>query len=533
MKFTEFNLDPRIMKGIEDAGFEECLIVQEMTFPHTFEGKDVQVQSQTGTGKTAAFLISIFHLLLNDPPGQRRRALIIAPTRELAEQIGEEALLLGKHTGITSGTFYGGVGYNRQEQLLRERVDIIIGTPGRLIDFAESGKLDMMEIGILIIDEADRLFDMGFLPDIKRMLRKMPPRNRRQSMLFSATLDYRVRNIANEYMNEPVEIDIEPERVTVENISQKIYHVGTDEKINLLLGIMKTENPQNAIIFTNTKQKAVELSKRLEHNGFHCQYIIGDLPQKKRLSVIENVKSGKVPFLIATDVASRGLHIDDLEMVINYDLPENPENYVHRIGRTARVGKTGTAISLVCEKFVYGLEAVEEYTNTKIPVETIHEGLFVEDMARGMRFATRERERDGRRDSRRGDRQRDRSEQKRRRDGKPVNRKQPAGHAAHAGTKTAEQRKSPQAQAQPRPQDRNPSSRRGKKKRDGQKPLEAGQTAAKMPAKASIEDRLDYYRQKYGDEFIVVTEPLDMKKGAGGKTLISKIKDVFKRKKKK
>ena len=258
---------------------------------------------------------------------------------------------------------------------MKEGVDIYVGTPGRLIDFASNGKIKFSEFSILVIDEADRMFDMGFFPDIKRMLKKMATPTQRISMLFSATLSTKVKNLAWEYMNDPAEVNISGGHVTVDKIKQALYHVGTKEKISLLLGLLKTQNPQNALIFTNTKQDAVKVAARLAGNGYECSYIIGDLPQNKRTKIIENIKSGKLKFLVATDVAARGLHINDLDLVINYDIPEDFENYVHRIGRTARAGKTGMAVTFACEKFVYGLEAIESYIRMKIPVEWVGRSL--------------------------------------------------------------------------------------------------------------------------------------------------------------
>ncbi|MBN2039749.1 MAG: DEAD/DEAH box helicase [Spirochaetes bacterium] len=387
MNFTELNLDNNLLKGIKAAGFQECTPVQEATFIQTLNKKDVCVQSQTGTGKTAAFLISVFQLLLTDEKLKGSKTLIIAPTRELAVQIEKEAILIGKYLNFKTGCFYGGVGYAEQEKMLSSGIDIIVGTPGRLIDFSEQEKLNFKDIGILIIDEADRLFDMGFLPDITKMINRMPPQGERITMLFSATLSTKVRNIAWKYMNNPVEIEIAPENLVVENVTQEIYHVGKNEKFKLLLGILNKENPKTAIIFTNMKRTAEEVCKRLEHNGLKCHYIMGDLPQSKRLSVIEKVKSGKVQILVATEVAARGLHINDLELVVNYDLPEDCENYVHRIGRTARAGKSGKAISLACEKYVYSLEAIESLTKFKIPVSWATDDLFIQDKSEGIYFS--------------------------------------------------------------------------------------------------------------------------------------------------
>ncbi|HMB20703.1 MAG TPA: DEAD/DEAH box helicase, partial [Spirochaetota bacterium] len=385
MKFEEFNLDQNLLKGITEAGYSECLPVQVETLTHTLKGKEVAVQSQTGTGKTAAFLISIFQDFITDENIKTRRAMIIVPTRELAVQIEDEAKLLAKHIDVSIGSFYGGVGYVQQEKMLRNGVNIIIGTPGRIIDFNESGKLDFKILDTLVIDEADRLFDMGFYPDISKIVKRMGKKEDRRIMLFSATLSDRVRHLAGQYMNDPVEIEVESQQMTVDNISQKLYHVGSDEKINLLLGILHREKPRNALIFTNTKRMAVELSDRLYNNGYQSQYIIGDLPQKKRLQVIEGLKNGTIRYLVATDVAARGLHVDDLELVVNYDLPEDCENYVHRIGRTARAGKSGNAISLVCERFVFGLESIQSFIDMDIPVQAPDEDLFIKDQSRGKR----------------------------------------------------------------------------------------------------------------------------------------------------
>lgn len=376
MKFTEFNFNDKVLKGIEKAGYVDCTPVQEKTFKISLEGKDVYVQSQTGTGKTAAFVLSILNNFEDSKFKFNNRALIIAPTRELAVQIEKETKLLSSFHDLTIGCFYGGVGYKSQEDLLQKGVDIVIGTPGRLLDFQRQGKLNLKDIGYFIIDEADRLFDMGFFPDIRRMARKMSPYNMRQTMLFSATLNINVKQMAWEYMNGPESIEISPEKITVDNIDQKLYHVGKKEKINLLMGILNTELPRNALIFTNTKHQAVRIHKYLTNNGKKCQYLIGDLPQNKRLATINDFKSGKTNLLVATDVAARGLHIDDLELVVNYDLPGDSENYVHRIGRTARAGKSGKAVALACEEYIYNLEAIEEFIGMSIPVGYADDDLY-------------------------------------------------------------------------------------------------------------------------------------------------------------
>ena len=385
MKFNEFNLDENLLKGITDVGFEDCTPVQEKTFKETLNGKDVLVQSQTGTGKTAAFLISIYQILLTEKE-KYKKALIVAPTRELAIQIEQEANTLGKELNFKTGSFYGGVGYGKQEQLLKDGVDIIIATPGRLLDFSNSEKIKLKEVDIVVIDEADRLFDMGFLPDIRKILKKTGNNENRRTMLFSATLSSRVRYLSDEFMKNSSLIEIEPEQITVDRISQELYHVGTHEKMSLLLGILKKHAPQNTIIFTNTKHKAFEVAQRLTSNNFKTKYIIGDLPQNKRLKVLDSIKNGEIEILVATDVAARGLHVNDLDLVINYDLPADSENYVHRIGRTARAGKTGKAISMACEEFVMGLKGIEEFSKTKIPVAFASDEMFIEDNSAGKTF---------------------------------------------------------------------------------------------------------------------------------------------------
>ncbi len=540
MKFEEFNLHEALLRGIHEAGFTEALPVQEAAFHHTHNQKDLFVQSQTGSGKTAAFLIPIFQMML-ESQDRKKRALIVAPTRELASQIEKEAKMLGKHLPFAAGVFYGGVGYTHQEKLLKQGVDIIIGTPGRLIDFNQMGKLDFSDVDILVIDEADRLFDMGFLPDLKKIIRKMPPKGERQTMLFSATLNYEVRKIAYEYMNEPEQVELSPDHITVDTIRQKLYHVGSLEKISLLLGILKSENPANAIIFTNTKRAAHEVAKRLEKNGIHCEYIIGDLPQNKRLQIIDSIKDGTLKFLVATDVASRGLHINDLELVVNYDLPENTESYVHRIGRTGRVGKEGRAISLVCEKFVYGLEAVEAYTKMKIPVEWADESLYAEDLSKGMRFHL---DRDGRGDrgDRRGGREKRGDRSGRGKRGEPRDR----GTAREGKRRDVRENRESREKLEQRPHSpgaakveaprtgdeiKKRRKKRGRKSGTGAAPgsthATTGEKRPAAPKNASLDQRIDYYKKKYGDNYSAPAGKPKQEK----KSIIKKVLGVFKKKK--
>jgi ATP-dependent RNA helicase RhlB len=367
--------------------------VQEQTLAKTLQGLDVAVQSQTGTGKTAAFLVTLFERMLFDRALKGKMAVIIVPTRELAVQIEKEAKLLNFHMEFVIGSFYGGVGYASQLSLLRKGLDIVIGTPGRLLDLSTRGYLNLRNTGILVIDEADRLFDMGFLPDIKKLLQKMPPRQARQNMLFSATLNRVSRKIAVEHMNHPAFLEVTPEQLTVDTIFQELYYVKSHIKMNLMLGILKAQAPQNALIFTNMRYVAFRLSKKLQRNGFRSRHLTGDLPQSQRLKIIEEFMAGKFALLVATDVAARGLHIDNLDMVINYDLPQDRENYVHRIGRTARAGNSGKAISLASEGTADHLEAIESFIGMKIPVQTADIDLFATDMSLG--FNPRNKPRNG------------------------------------------------------------------------------------------------------------------------------------------
>jgi ATP-dependent RNA helicase RhlB len=379
--FKELHLDPGLARGIAERGYTELTDVQDQTLARTLRGEDVAVQSQTGTGKTAAFLITIFQKMLEAGPDARKKALIISPTRELAVQIEGEANLLDRHLGFSVGAFYGGVGYATQLGLIKNGVDVIIGTPGRLLDLADSGRLSLKDVGYLVIDEADRLFDMGFLPDLRKIIRKLPERTRRQSMLFSATLNRVSRLVAAEYLNDPVSITVTPQQLTVDTITQELYHIKSHIKLNLLLGLLQRNAPRNVLIFANMRHHAFRLAKELEANGYRAFYLSGDLDQKERLRVIRDFMAGKFPILVATDVAARGLDIEDLEMVINYDMPQDFENYVHRIGRTARAGKGGKAITLASEGTSAHLEAIERFIGMKIPEKPVTDNLFARDLS--------------------------------------------------------------------------------------------------------------------------------------------------------
>ena len=391
MDFTEFSLDERLLKGIEAAGYVNCTPVQEQVIKASMKegskGPDLYVQSQTGTGKTAAYLIAVISGMLK-AENAGKKCLILAPTRELAVQIEEEAKVLVGTSGLKAFSVYGGVGYEKQIATLKKGVDIVIGTPGRVIDLQEGGNLDLSNSHFCVIDEADRMFDMGFYDDLRKILKCLPEAETRQTMLFSATLNTYVKNLAWEYTRDPIEITIEAENITVSEIKQELLHVSSDEKMKLLVGILKHENPESAIIFCNTKRSCEVIAKRLGINEIKAEFMIGDLPQSKRLAIMKAFKAGEVKILVATDVAARGIDVDDLAMVINYDLPVEAENYVHRIGRTARAGKSGKAYTFCSEQDVYNLPAIERYIEMQIPATVAYPEQMEEDKSAGIFIKT-------------------------------------------------------------------------------------------------------------------------------------------------
>jgi ATP-dependent RNA helicase RhlB len=385
--FSEFDLPEQVLRGIETAGFKHCTTIQSLALPLTTKGKDIAAQAQTGTGKTAAFLITIFDRLIKEraPKGPGPRALIVAPTRELAVQICEEAKVLGSHTDFKVLPVFGGIDYVKQQQALASGVDIVVATPGRLIDYMKQKVFRSKNIRILVIDEADRLFDMGFVKDLRYIFKQMPPYTRRQSMLFSATLGYAVMELAYEHMNNPQEVFAQ-RQITVQDIDQVLYHVGNSVKLNLLLGLLKRETWDSILVFSNTRTGVEMLAQKLTGNGFAAVGITGTVPQKKRLRIMQRFKAGEIKILVATDVASRGIHVEDIDIIINYDIPQDPEDYVHRIGRTGRAGKAGRAITLACEKHVYHLEAVEELVKEKIRVAWADDDWYEKDIAKPPRW---------------------------------------------------------------------------------------------------------------------------------------------------
>ncbi len=461
MKFTELPLSEEVLAGIEKAGYTDCTPVQETALPVSLASRDVMVQSKTGSGKTAVYLITILEKYSRNKSGA---ALIVSPTRELAVQIEEDARILSAgFPEYRIGCFYGGVGYKEQNAELSSGLNLYVGTPGRLLDFAKSNKLDFRCFDTVVLDEADRMFDMGFYPDVQSMFAQMRSSKERQTMLFSATLSTKVRNLAWQYMNEPEEIAVHPEEITVKKITQELFHVTKAEKFGLLLSILKKINPASCLIFTNTKDMAVEVAKRLVMNGYKAEYLMGDMPQSKRLKTLEKMKEGKLPYLVATDVAARGLQIDDLELVVNYDIPEDYESYVHRIGRTARAGKSGKAITLACEEYIYGLEPIENFIQMKIPVIWPDEvGLeSVEDKSAGYHY-----------------------------------------HSRRPGSKRVEKRG---------------EKRRNEKPKGAKTPNKAGQKSSdgkeyEKLSTMSLEERMAYYRKQYGGDGAKKAEHVDKAK---------------------
>jgi ATP-dependent RNA helicase RhlB len=376
LTYRSLPLVPSLMQGIVDAGFTYCTPIQAQTLPAALEGRDIAGQAQTGTGKTAAFLVALFQSLLTKPPTPGRsptsiRALVVAPTRELAVQIHKDAAVLGKHTGLRLAVVFGGTDYDKQRQILTDGVDVLIGTPGRIIDYFKQHVFDLRHVQVLVLDEADRMFDLGFIADIRFVLRRLPRPELRQSMLFSATLSQRVLELAYEHMNNPELVRIEPDKVTIDRIRQVIYFPSMEEKIPLLIGLLRETEAHRTMVFVNTRRMCERLEASLRANGFNAQALSGDVPQKKRLQFLRQFHEGELAILIATDVASRGLHIPDVSHIFNFDLPQDAPDYVHRIGRTARAGAEGDAISFGCEEYAISLPDIESYIGRKIPVASV------------------------------------------------------------------------------------------------------------------------------------------------------------------
>ena len=517
MKFDEFLFDPLLQKAIVEMGFVDCTPVQAESFQAYFAQKDIYAQSQTGTGKTAAFILcGLQELIIRN----KRRAgnlavqenkhnedkslsidsatldfaadikmLILSPTRELAEQIEQESRLLTKFLPVQVAAFYGGVGYEKQRLQLDQGVQIITGTPGRVIDLAKSGKLLLNQVQVMVLDEADRMLDMGFIQDICWLMGELPPAAERLTMLYSATLNAKVGNLSWDFLRSDRigEIVIEPEQITTKNVEQELYHIDSQKKLRLLLSLIKKYEPNSALIFCNTKNRAIFVEKYLQANGYRAKALIGDLPQVKRTQTIGQLKAGKLRFVVCTDIASRGLHIEGLPLVINYDLPNEAENYVHRIGRTARAGAKGKAISFACERYVYNLSAIELYLEEKIPVQWLAEEELVEepkiDKNRIRESRASKKNIEQKRHSRNTNRHK-RQEHETEKDGERKHRE----HKNYQQDKSGRNR-----------------SRNAKAKGTNRKVVKKSNFSQE-----SREERIKYYQQKYGEDFQIA---LDTNKG--------------------
>lgn len=389
-KFADLELDARVVSGLESKGFHNCTPIQALALPVMLSGQDIAAQAQTGTGKTLAFLTAIFHHLLVHPAKESRRqnqprAIIMAPTRELAIQIYNDAAPLLASTGLTAGLAYGGEPYEKQVKTLEKGVDILVGTTGRIIDFYKQRVIDLGAIQAVVLDEADRMFDLGFIKDIRFLFRRMPAPAERLNMLFSATLSYRVRELAFEHMNNAEYVEVEPEQKTGHRIKEELFYPSNQEKMRLLQSLVEEEWPDRAIVFANTKHRCEDIWGHLAADGHRVGLLTGDVPQKKRIRILEDFTKGNLDILVATDVAARGLHIPQVTHVFNYDLPDDCEDYVHRIGRTGRAGASGHSISFACEEYALNLPSIEEYIAHTIPVSGYDSDALLEDLPAPLR----------------------------------------------------------------------------------------------------------------------------------------------------
>lgn len=372
LRFSELNLSPSINRALDEIGFEFCSPIQAKSLPYSLSSHDVVGKAQTGTGKTAAFLLAVFEDLLRRDAEEERyageaRALILAPTRELVVQIAKDAEQLGKYSGLSIHTLVGGMDYGRQlKKLQSSLVDILVATPGRLLDFCEKREVFLDQLEVLVIDEADRMLDMGFIPQIKRIIRMSPPKSHRQTLMFSATFPEDVRRLADSWTYNPVSVEIAPESVATASVDQKVYMVSTEEKLQIVVNLFDSPDVKSMIIFANRKDECRRLHQSLLKKKLRVGILTGDVPQSKRLSTLNDFKTGKLHALVATDVAGRGIHIDDVSHVVNFTLPDEPEDYVHRIGRTGRAGATGVSISFACEDDAFRLPAIETLLGEKL-----------------------------------------------------------------------------------------------------------------------------------------------------------------------
>lgn len=379
-KFSDFSIHENVLKALNNAGYANCTPIQAMCMPLIEKGADIAGQAQTGTGKTIAFLTATFNKLLNVESKGQPRAIILAPTRELAIQIHKDAIVFAEATGLSLGLVYGGEGYESQRQQLQQGVDVLIGTTGRVIDYHKQGIFNLNSIQAVVLDEADRMFDLGFINDIRYLFTNMPDRTERLNLVFSATMSYKVKELAYSHMNEPTHLQVEPDQMTGKRIKEELFYPESDKKIQLLLSLIEDDWPDKAIVFTNTKHACEKVYNWMKADKHRVGLLTGDVNQRKRLSILENFAKGNLDFLVATDVAARGLHIPEVTHVYNFDLPDDREDYVHRIGRTGRAGASGHAISFACESYVYNLPAIEEYIGHTIPVSQFDPDALLDDI---------------------------------------------------------------------------------------------------------------------------------------------------------
>ncbi len=398
-RFHDLNLPDPLLHAIAELQFNYCTPIQAGILPHTLQQHDALGRAQTGTGKTAAFLITVFTRLLTQPAVKERRhgtprALVLAPTRELVIQISKDATALAKHTALRVLGVYGGMDYNKQQRLLKETyIDLIIATPGRLLDFHGKHDLHLSQVEVLVIDEADRMLDMGFIPDVRQIVRSTPPKTHRQTLLFSATLSSEVKALAANWTRDPVEVEIEPENKAAQNVEQKVYIMTREQKITLLVNLIQQQNLQRVMVFSNWRDEARRVADMLKAHGIEAALLSGDVPQAKRVKTLEQFRTGEIVALVATDVAGRGIHVEGVSHVINYSLPQDPEDYVHRIGRTGRAGESGTAVSFADEEDSFQLPAIQEYLGKALPCEHPEEALLqpLPSVQGGMSLAPRRR----------------------------------------------------------------------------------------------------------------------------------------------
>ncbi len=369
--FAELFLPEPLLKAIDDLGFTSCTPIQKEVLPHTLDGEDLIGQAQTGTGKTAAFLITVITFHMENPEETLRAngtpfALIIAPTRELALQIMSDAEELTKYSKLNIVALVGGMDYDKQQKQCQKKVDLIIATPGRLLDFSRKGYVNLKQVEQLVIDEADRMLSMGFIPDLTAIVRQIPDKKERQTLLFSATYPSYIQRITEQWTHQPVTIKIQPDSIVTDTVEQITYLVETDKKYDLLYNLIQQDDVDRVIIFVNRRDDTRRLEEKLYRNDIETGLLTGEVPQKKRLRTLDDFKEGKIKVLVATDVAGRGIHVNNVTHVINYNLPDDPEDYIHRIGRTGRAGATGTSVTIACETECFQLPAIEDLLGTKI-----------------------------------------------------------------------------------------------------------------------------------------------------------------------